>query len=141
MKQALRLRLTSNPELNYSQAEKDLRLWGRHLRPLMYSKDAYFNRQAQCILPKIMMYGKRKEQPSGYYETPAMIDYYTIGQVHRLFHFLPSDEMKAAVIQRFIFDGEERFKALRLGLSQHAYRRQVEKAVNFFVEYRNVVFV
>jgi hypothetical protein len=140
MKQALRLRLVSSPELNYSQAEKDLKLWGRFLRPLMYSKDAYYNRQAQCILPKIMMFGKKKDQPSGYYETPEPIDHYAITQVHRLFHFLPSDELKAAVIQRFIYDGEERFKALRLGLTQHTYRRQVEKAVNFFVLNRNVDF-
>lgn len=105
----------------------------------MYSRNAYYNRQAQCILPKLVMYGLN--QPTGYYESesdnasdPVII------QIHRLFHFLPADEMKAAVIQRFIFDGEERFKARRLGISQHTYRRLVEKAVGFFVEYRNVDF-
>lgn len=139
MKQVLKFRLMSNPELNYSQAEKDLRRWGRYLRPLMYSRNAYYNRQAQCILPKLVMYGLN--QPTGYHESeydvasdPVII------QIQRLFHFLPSDELKAAVIQRFIYDGEERFKARRLGVSQHSYRRAVEKAVSFFVEYRNVVF-
>lgn len=140
MTKVLRLRLVSDRELNYSQAEKDLRLWGRFLRPLMYSKDAYFNRQAQCILPKIMMFGKKKDQPSGYYEPREPIDHYTITQIHRLFHFLPTDQLKAVTVQKYIFDGEEKFKARRLDMTQHAFRNCLSKVLDFYVEYRNVDF-
>src|SRR3990167_11350047 len=138
MKKVLKLRLMSDQMLNYSQAEKDLRLWGKFLRPLMYSRNAYYNRQAQCILPKIVMYGLH--QPSGFYESHDQIDNYTISQIQRVFHFLPTDELKAVTIQKYIFDGEERFKARRLGMSHHAFRGNLTKAIEFFVQYRNVNF-
>jgi hypothetical protein len=105
----------------------------------MYSRNAYFNRQAQCILPKLVMYGLN--QPSGYYESEYdQANDPTIIHVQRLFQFLPSDDIKAAVIQKYIFDGEEKFKARRLGITRHAYRGLIEKAVSFFVENRNVKF-
>lgn len=137
MSKVLKWRLMSDKTSNYRQIENDLKRWGACMRPLMYGKNAYYNRQAQCVLSKLVRYGINT--PSGYYSEDNIDDPRVI-LFNRLFHFMPREEMRVVTVHRFIIDGDDRVKARRLGMSLHSYQQWLSKVLDFYLQYQNVDF-